>query len=77
MKVTIYDAKAKLSKLVSTVERTGERITITRNGVSVADLVPHHRVVDPLVQDPGLVGAVYRVDPCAPVSEADWPASAR
>ena len=77
MKVTIYDAKAKLSKLVRTVERTGRCVTITRNGVSVVDLVPHRRVTDPLEQDPTLRGAVYDGDPCAPASEQDWPQSSR
>ena len=77
MKVTIYDAKAKLSKLVSTVDRTGRPVTITRNGVSVVDLVPHRKVGDPLEQDPTLRGAVFHGDPCAPVSEQDWPERSR
>lgn len=42
MQVGIFEAKAKLSKLVSLAE-LGRETTITRNGKAVARLVPAHR----------------------------------
>lgn len=69
----IYDAKARLSKLVLEVQETGRPLTICRNGKPVVDLVPHRAARDPLRQDPALRGARFRGDPTAPVSEADWP----
>lgn len=36
----VHEAKTNLSKLLAKVEK-GQRVTITRNGVPVADLVPH------------------------------------
>jgi prevent-host-death family protein len=38
--VGLYDAKTKLSSLVSKVEKTGEKIALTRHGKVVAELVP-------------------------------------
>jgi prevent-host-death family protein len=75
--VSVYDAKAKLSKLISQVERTGKAITVCRNGKPVVDLVAHREVVDPLKADPALRGAVFHGDPCAPVDECDWLAEQR
>lgn len=75
--VSVYDAKAKLSKLISQVERTGQPITVCRNGKPVVDLVAHRAVADPLKTDPALGGAVFHGDPCAPVDEQDWPAEQR
>ncbi|MEO3857811.1 type II toxin-antitoxin system prevent-host-death family antitoxin [Acrocarpospora sp. B8E8] len=37
----IHAAKTQLSRIVERVQRTGERITVMRNGVPVADIVPH------------------------------------
>ncbi len=76
-RVNIYDAKAQLSKLIREVEQTGRTLTICRNDVPVVDLVPHRAVGDPLTQAAELRGARYLEDPCAPVGEEDWPASAR
>lgn len=75
--VNIYDAKARLSKLIAQVAGTGKPIVICRNGTPVADLVPHVAHTDPLRQHPGLKGAVYHGDPCASVSEVDWPKESR
>ena len=75
--VSVYDAKARLSKLISQVERTGQPITVCRNGKPVVDLVAHRRVIDPLAGDPALQGAVFHGDPCAPVDDQDWPAEQR
>lgn len=75
--VNIYEAKANLSKLITTVERTGKPLCISRNGVPVVDLVPHRKTRDPLAQNPRLSGAVFVGDPAAPVDERDWPKDAR
>jgi prevent-host-death family protein len=40
--VAIKDAKNRLTELVRQVE-AGEAVTITRNGLPVADIVPHKR----------------------------------
>jgi len=76
-KVSTYEAKAHLSKLIAEVERTGKAVTICRNQRPVVDLVPHREIPDPLVQAPHLKGAVFHGDPCGPVAEEDWPATAR
>ncbi len=73
----IYDAKAKLSRLIAQVERTGRPITICRNGEPIADLVPHRKRADPMRPNAELRGAVFHGDPTAPVDEKDWPAAAR
>jgi prevent-host-death family protein len=70
---SIYETKAHFSELVAEVERTGRVIVISRHGKPVADLVPHRSSKDPLKADPGLSGAAFKGDPCAPVNEADWP----
>lgn len=75
--VSIYDTKARLSKLIRQVERTGKAVTVCRNGKPVVDLVVHREVVDPLASDPALHGAVFHGDPCAPVDERDWPTEQR
>ncbi len=75
--VSTYEAKAHLSKLIAQVERTGKPITICRNRRPVVDLVVHRDVQDPLKQDPRLQGATFHGDPCAPVSEEDWPEELR
>ena len=74
---SIYEAKAKLSRLIAEVERTGKPVTICRNGRPVVDLVPHQSVRDPLVQDAALKGACYKGDPCAEVADEDWPQDLR
>ncbi|MFM8983953.1 MAG: type II toxin-antitoxin system Phd/YefM family antitoxin, partial [Spartobacteria bacterium] len=39
--VNLYEAKTQFSRLVTAVEKQGERIVVCRNGIPVADLVPH------------------------------------
>ncbi len=75
--VSTYEAKAHLSKLIAEVERTGKPVTICRNRRPVVDLVVHREVHDPLKQAPKLKGAKFHGDPCAPVSEEDWPEELR
>ncbi|MDA0578023.1 MAG: type II toxin-antitoxin system prevent-host-death family antitoxin [Verrucomicrobia bacterium] len=77
-RVNIYDAKARFSSLIATVERSGTRIVICRHGKPVADLTPHRgHKHGPLIPDPALAGACFHGDPCAPLSPADWPEDQR
>jgi prevent-host-death family protein len=46
MAVSIYEAKAHLSKLIAQVEATGEEIVIRRHNVPVAKLVPFRPSVE-------------------------------
>ncbi|MBA4386724.1 MAG: hypothetical protein C0404_02015 [Verrucomicrobia bacterium] len=76
--INVYEAKAHLSKLIGRVEKEHEVIIICRHGKPVADLVAHYpSKKDPLAQDESLKGAVFTGDPCAPVSEEDWPEELR
>lgn len=72
--VSVYEAKASLSKLIERVRREGRAVTISRHGKPVVDLVPHREVKDRLKPDPALKrAAVYVGDPCAPLDPEDWP----
>ena len=75
--VNLYQAKAQFSRLVSAVEK-GERIVVCRNGIPVADLVPHASIpskkLDP---DPLFAGARFLGDPAAPLEAGDWPENLR
>lgn len=75
-RVNVYEAKNRLSKLLQEVE-AGRRVLICRNGVPVAELVPHLPRKDPLVQDAALQGAQFHGDPTAPLGEDDWPEALR
>jgi prevent-host-death family protein len=75
--VSVYEAKAHLSKLIVSVEKGQETIVICRHGKPVVDLVTHRSQKDPLAQDKSLKGAVFAEDPCAPVSKEDWPEESR
>ena len=75
--VSVYEAKAHLSKLIAEVMRTGKPITICRNREPVVDLVAHRKAKNPLKQDPALKGAIFHGDPCAPVDREDWPEDLR
>ena len=75
--VNLYQAKAQFSRLVSAVVK-GERIVVCRNGIPVADLVPHASIpskkLDP---DPLFAGARFLGDPAAPLEAGDWPENLR
>lgn len=72
--VSIYEAKASLSRLIEQVQKEGKPITISKHGKPVADLVPRKPVKNRLEPDPFLVGkARYIGDPCAPLDPEDWP----
>ncbi len=38
--VSIHEAKTRLSALIRTIEKRGEKVIIMRHGVAVAELVP-------------------------------------
>jgi prevent-host-death family protein len=40
-RVSIYEAKAKLTGLVREVQQTGEGVTVTKHGTPAVDIVPH------------------------------------
>lgn len=74
LKVNTHEAKTRLSKLLELVERTHEEVTICRDGKPVAKLVAaSHEPVDRRKKYPELQGARFLEDPCAPLSEEDWP----
>jgi len=76
--VNLYEAKTQFSRLVTAVEKQGARIVVCRNGIPVADLVPHASIpsksLDP---DPMLVGARFLGDPTAQLEAGDWPENLR
>ena len=76
--VNLYEAKTQLSRLVASVETLGERVVLCRNGVPVADIVPHDKGADVTLEpDPELRGAFYLGDPTAPLGAEDWPEGLR
>lgn len=76
-RINVYEAKAQFSKLIATVQETGEAYTICKHNRPVVDVVPHDEPTDPLKQDPKLKGAVFVGDSCAPLDDEDWPKEAR
>ncbi len=71
--VNLYEAKAHLSKLIAEIEADGELVVLCRNGIPVADIVPHKPSGAAVGPDPELAGAQYLGDPCAPLDASDWP----
>jgi prevent-host-death family protein len=72
--INLYQAKTQFSRLVAAVERKQERIVVCRNGLPVADLVPHTPdLIKTLDPDPLLAGARFLGDPVAPLDPEDWP----
>jgi prevent-host-death family protein len=78
LQVNTHEAKTKLSELLMKVETGQEQVTICRNGVPIAKLVPVHPLKDPLIQHPELQkGAHILANPIEPLSTEDWPESIR
>jgi prevent-host-death family protein len=72
--INLYQAKSQFSRLVAAVEQRGERIVLCRNGLPVADLVPHSPTsIKNLNPDPMLAGARFSGNPVAPLDQEDWP----
>jgi len=76
-RVNIYEAKTRLSQIVTQVEEGAESYVLCRNGKPVADIVPHQSRKAVLQPSPELLGAKYLDDPCAPLSTEDWPEALR
>ena len=76
-KVTTHQAKSQLSKLLKLVEQ-GKRVRIYRGKVPIADLRPiKQRKRNPLEVHPELSKVIIRTDLVAPLTEDEWPESAR
>ena len=75
-RINIHETKTHLSTLIKEIEETGERVVICRNGKPVADLSAH-KPVDRLKPHPQLSDIETRYDPTEPLSEEEWPESAR
>jgi antitoxin (DNA-binding transcriptional repressor) of toxin-antitoxin stability system len=76
--VNLYEAKTHLSRIVSELEHEEDCIVLCRNGVPVADILPHRASRVGLKEvDPELAGANYVGDPCATLDESDWPEALR
>ena len=72
--VNIHEAKTTLSALLAEVEKKRERICICRNGIPVADLVPHERP-DRIAPHPIMSAVKIKYDPTEPLSQDEWPES--
>jgi prevent-host-death family protein len=70
--VNVHDAKTRLSRLLSEIEKNGARYVICRNGRPVADLTPH-RSVNRLQPDKELGAIRIKYDPIEELSPDDWP----
>jgi len=74
--VNVHEAKTNLSGLLAKLERDSESIVICRNGVPVADLVPHRRT-NRIKTHPALSKIKIGYDPVETLSADEWPESDR
>lgn len=72
IKVSVQEAKARLSTLLAAVEERGEVVVILRNGRPVAELRSAVGARDPFQVHPVLSRVVFREDPVAPLQPGDW-----
>ena len=70
--VNVHEAKTNFSSLLATVEDSSESFVICRNGVPVADLVPHQRA-SRIKAHPILSRIKIKYDPAETASEDEWP----
>ncbi len=75
--VNIHQAKTELSKLVHHLETKGGFVTICRYGKPVAELFPVRKMFSSRKKPPWLKSIKILGDITAPLSEEDWPLSAR
>ena len=75
--VNTYEAKTRLSELLQQVEQHHETVVICRNGTPVAKLVPWMESNDSLHQHPILKQVIIHEDPALPLTDENWPSSAR
>jgi antitoxin (DNA-binding transcriptional repressor) of toxin-antitoxin stability system len=74
--VNVHQAKTHFSSLLATVEQAGESLVICRNGVPVADLVPHQRATR--VKTHPVLGKIkIGYDPVEPLATDEWPEAVR
>jgi len=69
--VNVHEAKTRLSKLLQEIEEKGETFLICRNGVPVADLIPHakRRRTEP---HPTLSQITIQYDPTEDLTPDEW-----
>ena len=74
--LNIHEAKTNLSAILKEIEENGERVVICRNGKPIAD-ISAHRPVDRLKVHTELSNIQINYDTTEPLSEDEWPESAR
>ena len=74
--LNIHEAKTNLSAILKEIEENGELVVICRNGKPIAD-ISAHRPVDRLKVHHELSNIQINYDPTEPLSEDEWPESAR
>jgi len=75
-KLNVHEAKTRLSAVLAEVEQRGETFLICRNGIPIADLVPHARA-NRLPPHPIFRRIRVRYDPTEPLTEEEWPQEER
>ena len=70
--VNVHEAKTHFSSLLAKLEEDSQSIIICRNGVPVADLVPHRRA-SRIKAHPELRKIKIGYDPVEPLSADEWP----
>jgi prevent-host-death family protein len=71
-RVDVHEAKNQFDGLMARVEENGESIVICRNGLPVAELVPHKRRNRTRIH-PVLSKIKINYDPVEPLSRDEWP----
>lgn len=74
--VNVHEAKTHFSSLLANLEKDSQSVVICRNGVPVADLVPHRRTNRTKIH-PSLSKIKIEYDPVEPLSADEWPGAAR
>jgi antitoxin (DNA-binding transcriptional repressor) of toxin-antitoxin stability system len=69
--VNVHEAKTNLSSLLATLEKDSQSIVICRNGVPVADLVPHRRTTR-IKPHPALSKIKIGYNSLEPLSADEW-----
>lgn len=70
--VNVHEAKTHFSSLLAKLEEDSQSIIICRDGVPVADLVPHRRA-SRIKAHPALRKIKIGYDPVEPLSADEWP----
>lgn len=68
--VSLYEAKAHLSGLISNVEKKGERVIICKHGRAVAEIVPIPQG-NRIKKHSKLKNVKFKADPTLP-TESEW-----